>query len=50
MFNVIRIAGSTKHTINAAIPSGMDLVRYPSDAAGTNHDDWHAKFQAIAGE
>ncbi len=43
------VAGSTKHTITAAIPSGMDLVRYPNDAARANHDDWHAKFQAIAG-
>jgi len=27
----------------------MDLLRYPSDAARANHDDWHAIFKEIAG-
>ena len=43
------VEGKTKHTIGSAAPEGMDLLRYPSDAARANHDDWHAIFKEIAG-
>ncbi|NSL75455.1 MAG: extracellular solute-binding protein, partial [Thaumarchaeota archaeon] len=43
------VEDKTKHTLGAATPEGMDLLRYPSDAARANHDDWHAIFKEIAG-
>ena len=43
------VEDKTKHTLGAATPEGMDILRYPSDAARANHDDWHAIFKEIAG-
>jgi len=43
------VEDKTKHTLGAATPEGMDLLRYPSAAARANHDDWHAIFKEIAG-
>ena len=43
------VEGKTKHTIGAAAPAGMDLLRYPSDAARANHAEWTTIFKEIAG-
>ena len=44
------IEGQTKHTIGAAAPDGMDLLRYPSDSARSKHSEWHDIFKEIGGE
>ena len=43
------ISSQTKHTIEAAKPDGMDLLRYPSADARAKHDEWHSIFKEIAG-
>lgn len=44
------VESSTKHTLGAATPAGMDLLRYPNADARANHDKWHDIFKEIAGE
>ena len=43
------VESQTKHTIGAAAPEGMDLLRYPSAEARAKHDEWHSIFKEIAG-